>query len=115
MSSGPELLWRHLPKPIQDYIESGRSPSPAVKDSLLQSREDVERTVIQRALMNCGFIRARAASALGISRVTLYKKMKKYCLTEAAPQRADQRPIVVRLQFSDLQCAHASDTLEECD
>jgi DNA-binding NtrC family response regulator len=51
-----------------------------VKDSLLQSREDVERTAIQRALMNCGFPRVRADSALGINRVTLYKKMKKYCL-----------------------------------
>jgi DNA-binding NtrC family response regulator len=89
MSSGPELLWRHLPKTIQDYIESGRKPSPAVKDSLQQSREDVERTAIQRALMNCGFTRARAASALGISRVTLYKKMKKYCLMEAATQRVE--------------------------
>jgi DNA-binding NtrC family response regulator len=47
-----------------------------VKDSLLQSREDVEQTAIQRALMNCGFPRGRAASALGINRVTLYKKMK---------------------------------------
>jgi two-component system, NtrC family, response regulator HydG len=89
MSSGPELLWPHLPKPIQDYVESGRNPSPTVKDSLLRSREDVERTAIQRALMTCGFTRARAASALGISRVTLYKKMKKYCLTEAAPQRVE--------------------------
>ena len=49
----------------------------------------MERTAIQRALQNCGFTRARAASALGISRVTLYKKMKKYCLLDAAPQGAE--------------------------
>jgi len=89
MSSGPELLWPHLPKPIQDYIESGRNPSSAAKDSLVQSREEVERSAIQRALMNCNYTRARAASALGISRVTLYKKMRKYGLMEAAPQRAE--------------------------
>lgn len=88
MSSGPELLWPHLPKPIQEYFESGRHTSPGPKDSLIQSREEVERHAIQKALMNSGNTRARAASALGISRVTLYKKMKKYGLMEAAPQRA---------------------------
>jgi transcriptional regulator with PAS, ATPase and Fis domain len=36
--------------------------------------------VIQRALINNGYSRSRAADALGISRVTLYKKMKKYGL-----------------------------------
>jgi DNA-binding NtrC family response regulator len=46
----------------------------------VRSREAMERAVIQRALVSCGYSRARAASALGISRVTLYKKMKKYDL-----------------------------------
>ena len=41
-----------------------------------------ERNVIQRALASHNFSRARAASALGISRVTLYKKMKKNGLME---------------------------------
>ena len=89
MSSGPELLWPHLPKPIQDYFESGQNPSPRGKVSLLQSREDVERAAIQNALMKSGFTRSRAASALGISRVTLYKKMKKYCLMERVSQQAE--------------------------
>jgi len=89
MSNGPELLWPHLPKPIQDYIESGRINSPAPKDSLLQSREEVERSAIQKALLNCGYTRARAASVLGISRVTLYKKMKKYGLMAASGERAE--------------------------
>src|SRR5260370_14587211 len=48
MSNGPELLWPHLPKPIQEYIESGRNPSPAPRDSLMQSREEVERTPFRR-------------------------------------------------------------------
>src|SRR5439155_27063986 len=50
MSSGPELLWPHLPKPIQEYVESGRSVNLSPKESLLQNREDVERSAIQRAL-----------------------------------------------------------------
>jgi transcriptional regulator with PAS, ATPase and Fis domain len=49
-------------------------------DSLLHNREATERSVIQRALANHGDSRSRAAAALGISRVTLYKKMKKYGL-----------------------------------
>jgi transcriptional regulator with PAS, ATPase and Fis domain len=89
MSTGPELLWPHLPKPIQEYIESSRSPAPAAKESLMQNREQVERSAIQRALMNCGYTRARAANALGISRVTLYKKMKKYGLMESPARHAE--------------------------
>ncbi len=89
MSTGPELLWPHLPKPIREYVESARTPSPAAKESLLQNREEVERSAIQRALMNCGYTRARAASALGISRVTLYKKMKKYGLMESPAHHAE--------------------------
>jgi transcriptional regulator with PAS, ATPase and Fis domain len=89
MSSGPELLWPHLPKPIQEYVESGRSLSLSSKETLVQNREDVERSAIQRALANCGYTRARAASALGISRVTLYKKMKKYGLMESPVQEAE--------------------------
>ena len=42
--------------------------------------------MIQRALVSNGFSRTRAADSLGISRVTLYKKMKKYgLLKESAP------------------------------
>jgi len=89
MSNGPELLWPHLPKPIQEYIESGRNFAPGTKDSLLQSREEVERSAIQKALLNSGYTRARAASALGISRVTLYKKMKKYGLMAPSGGRAE--------------------------
>jgi DNA-binding NtrC family response regulator len=84
VSNGPELLWEHLPQPVRDYKapveEAGRIPQ---HDSLMYNKEVAERNVIQRALANNGYSRARAASALGISRVTLYKKMKKYGLMRA--------------------------------
>ena len=51
---------------------------PILGDSLHQQRDHAERGVIHRALVNSGFNRTRAAGALGISRVTLYKKMRKY-------------------------------------
>jgi DNA-binding NtrC family response regulator len=81
LSSGPELLLDHLPAQVRDYRPAERQTVAVVAvDSLLRNREQLERNVIQRALANNGYSRSRAASALGISRVTLYKKMKKYNL-----------------------------------
>jgi DNA-binding NtrC family response regulator len=81
VSSGPELLFEHLPQQVRDYRPMGRETIPAsMPESLVHNREQLERNVIQRALANNGYSRARAANALGISRVTLYKKMKKYGL-----------------------------------
>jgi DNA-binding NtrC family response regulator len=89
MANGPEILVQHLPSVVQDT-----PPTPATMfdddantgDSLHEQRDHAERSVIHRALVTSGFNRTRAADALGISRVTLYKKMKKYGLfKESAP------------------------------
>lgn len=85
VSSGPELLFEHLPQQVREYRPcklplGARNPL----DSLCHNREQLERNVIQRTLVNNGFSRIRAATALGISRVTLYKKMKKYGLLAEA-------------------------------
>src|SRR5579871_226751 len=81
VSSGPELLFEHLPQQVREFRPAAGEAAAAVPaDSLSHNREQVERNVIQRALASHGYSRARAASALGISRVTLYKKMKKYGL-----------------------------------
>jgi DNA-binding NtrC family response regulator len=87
VSGGPELLLEHLPQQLRDYRPDGRGPA-APPDSLSHSRELLERNVIQRALANQGYSRSRAAHALGISRVTLYKKMKKYGLMRATARPA---------------------------
>jgi two-component system response regulator HydG len=86
VSSGPEMLLRHLPPAIQDHAEISGEPTPAIGDTLHHQRDVIERNVIQRALMSHGFSRTRAADALGISRVTLYKKMKKYGLMKQPAQ-----------------------------
>ena len=52
----------------------------ATPSSLAQNRETTERANILRALEKVGQSRTRAAQLLGVSRVTLYKKMKKYGL-----------------------------------
>jgi two-component system, NtrC family, response regulator HydG len=86
VSAGPELLLQHLPEPVQDHAAAANrlgnheGNGSGFGESLHHQRDVIERNVIQRALANHGYSRARAAGALGISRVTLYKKMKKYGL-----------------------------------
>jgi DNA-binding NtrC family response regulator len=80
LSSGPDLRLEHLPQQIRDHQST--SPAAPPTDSLEASRAAAEKRVIQRALESNGYSRTRAAAALGISRVTLYKKMKKHRLME---------------------------------
>lgn len=82
VSSGSELLLKHLPVSIQEFNANNEHADQAPADSLTHNREVTERSVIQRALASNGYSRARAAQSLGVSRVTLYKKMKKYGLME---------------------------------
>ena len=91
--TGPALLVEHLPAPVQEH--AGRVPSPPLgspqmnragreaqgaRRTLSESVGEGERELIKKALMEAGFSRRRAASTLGISRVTLYNKMKRHGL-----------------------------------
>jgi transcriptional regulator with PAS, ATPase and Fis domain len=80
VSSGPELLVQHLPAAVQDQAMTHNGHEPVANESLHHQRDLIERNVILRALITNGYSRTRAADSLGISRVTLYKKMKKYGL-----------------------------------
>ena len=87
MSSGHELLLEHLPPQVREQ----RSETVVEKRTPWQrQREQTERAAIQHALAAHGNSRSQAAHALGISRVTLYKKMKKYGLMEDS-LRSDDR------------------------
>jgi DNA-binding NtrC family response regulator len=81
LSSGPELQMRDLPDPVQESVLRARTATEASGHSLKHQRKNMEREAIFKALMSTGYSRSRAAKLLGISRVTLYKKMKKYELT----------------------------------
>jgi DNA-binding NtrC family response regulator len=92
LSSGPELLVEHLPDAVREQLPAvttggSNGNGDHSVDSLLHNRELLERNLILRALVNNGYSRTRAAHALGISRVTLYKKMDKYGLMDC-PLRA---------------------------
>jgi DNA-binding NtrC family response regulator len=79
-SSGPELLLSHLPPTLKETAPQTVANGRASGDTLALNRDEAERLLIQQALINAHHHRADAALALGISRVTLYKKMKKYGL-----------------------------------
>jgi DNA-binding NtrC family response regulator len=83
---GPELLPDHLSAVVRNRHPASAAPANGYATTLVHNRESTERTVIIRALEKSAFSRTRAAQMLGVSRVTLYKKMKKYgLLTKAAP------------------------------
>jgi DNA-binding NtrC family response regulator len=81
-SGGSELKLHHLSPLVHAQIDSPTAAPAAVAfgGTLKQSRESSERANIVRALEKAGQSRTRAAQLLGVSRVTLYKKMKKYGL-----------------------------------
>jgi DNA-binding NtrC family response regulator len=87
MSKGPELLTEHLPQPVREATPSpgpsGAAPARVPAGSLAEHRHEQERYAIERALAESNNCRSRAAAALGISRVTLYNKMRKYGITRS--------------------------------
>jgi DNA-binding NtrC family response regulator len=78
LSTGPELLPAHLPQQLKDSIRPAVESGSARPKSLLESFQAIEREHIHQALKQCHYRRVRAAEMLGVSRVTLHKKMKKY-------------------------------------
>jgi transcriptional regulator with PAS, ATPase and Fis domain len=83
LSRGAVLRPHHLPEWVRKRWGVPKLLAAAAGTSLRSDREAVERSLIRRALADHGQSRGRAAEELGISRVTLYKKMKKYGLALA--------------------------------
>jgi DNA-binding NtrC family response regulator len=73
-AKGGSLTIKDLPKEIRE----AKAPPPAEKAAL--KKEAAEKENIQRALMETKDNRSRAAELLGITRKTLFNKMKKYGL-----------------------------------
>jgi DNA-binding NtrC family response regulator len=94
---GPELTKDHLPDAVRNSAVSAPTGSALAVNtlnglangngscaagSLLRNRAEYERTFIQQTLEACENNRSAAARALGISRVTLHKKINQYGLRE---------------------------------
>src|SRR5439155_11758740 len=90
LSSGPELLVKNLAPIVQNRCPPVYAARPAA-GALEQSRQVAERASIVRALEGAGYCRTRTAAALGISRVTLYKKMRAYGLLARPPLASTPR------------------------
>jgi transcriptional regulator with PAS, ATPase and Fis domain len=83
VSPAPALLLEHLPQPVQEAASQARvGQGPVGAGTLLSQREAAERDLIVRALEATRYNRTRTAFALGISKVTLYRKLRKYGLRE---------------------------------
>ncbi len=82
---GPVIFERNLPdmEPPRPSTPPPAEPvaSPATKPE--PSREEIEREAILRALQFCGGRREEAASLLGISRTSLWRKMKALGLSDS--------------------------------
>jgi DNA-binding NtrC family response regulator len=86
-SAGNELKLHHLTPLVNQRTDASPqiiSVGNGFGGTLKQSRESTERANILRALEKAAQSRTRAAQILGVSRVTLYKKMKKYGLDKKA-------------------------------
>ena len=72
--------------PIADGHEQDDSPAPDARNgpSLKEQVEAFERGLVARALDSTGGNQSEAARRLGVSRVTLIDKMKKYNLNKSA-------------------------------
>jgi two-component system response regulator HydG len=63
---------------------NGNGQHSGTAETLLRGRADYERGLIQKTLNDCGRNRSKAARVLGVSRVTVHKKLKQYGLSDSA-------------------------------
>jgi DNA-binding NtrC family response regulator len=107
--NGPVLLLEHLPQRVREHpvpppegasltfennsLSPGTTACPGTSDPVLPAapgknaglkatRASQERAFIETVLQETNNCRSRAARALGISRATLYNKMRKYGITK---------------------------------
>jgi two-component system response regulator HydG len=85
LSSGPWIMPADLPASVHASVAaSGKKESEAARDQ-------VERDLILRAIQRTEGHLERAARELGMSRVTLWRKMKKHGLTKRFSPPSDSR------------------------
>jgi DNA-binding NtrC family response regulator len=87
LARGELLLTEHLPSWVLSAKSSPAEAPPQSKPRpLREAMHEPERQWIMRALNVSGWNKRHAATELGISRSTLYKKMKKFDLDQLEPR-----------------------------
>lgn len=90
MANGKSIELAHLSDDLKDLdIRTFRR-----KEGRLPSLEEQEVTYIQWVLRETGNNKTRAAAVLGIDRVSLWRKIKRYGLEEQAAGKEEQPPVV---------------------
>jgi transcriptional regulator of acetoin/glycerol metabolism len=72
------------------------SADPTGANKLARARVRAEAQQLRDALAQAGNNRTHAAAALGVSRVTLYKKMRRHGLLDALQDRDDAAEVELR-------------------
>jgi DNA-binding NtrC family response regulator len=85
LCEGPMIRCEDLPDGFSDPGAMIEPAAPPVAATLAQSKEHTERERITEALGRNGNNRLRAAAELGISRMTLYNKLRKFGLMPVSP------------------------------
>jgi DNA-binding NtrC family response regulator len=71
----------YLPARLRgEAVTALQAGSGSLPDRITQSRESVERTAIVEALSQTGYSMTKAAKKLGISRTTLFRRMRQYMI-----------------------------------
>jgi DNA-binding NtrC family response regulator len=83
-----EIRTNHLPQDICSATQPPPDSRPELQ-MLGSAVEDFERHFIHRTLELCDWQRAKTAQVLGISRKTLWQKMRQYGLTDDEPEPPD--------------------------
>ena len=91
-AGGPTLTLAHLPASFRSAAALGMRhpvrhkpsmPEATTADGRFKTMRDVEREHIERALALCGSNKTDAAALLGVSRMTLYRKLESWAVEDA--------------------------------
>lgn len=73
-----KLRFNHVPYPSSSMLKLEEPPPASQPELIPMNREEIEKSTIIRALQRANGNVTRAAEEIGISRRTIYRKMKKY-------------------------------------
>lgn len=91
LSGGESIRAEHLPKEIVGLSARGAAPGQAPAPATTMTLAKMERWLIEETLTKCDGNKTVAARKLGISRLTLREKIKRYATEEAGAQICVER------------------------
>jgi transcriptional regulator of acetoin/glycerol metabolism len=99
-----EQLWQVMKQVVQHRRTGAIQPADlppecwAVSRRLLSPLESIERDAIVQSMLDCAGNKAKAAQTLGMSRATIYRKIREYGIVTPTPWPAARRRLRLRLR-----------------